>query len=116
MKRFRFAIIGLTILTMTGFYSCDKDDEVVNEYTVVNSTWIYTNEDSGGKNIFSFTDEINVSFTQEWFDSGVLNSETKEGTYEYGHPDISITIGSKVYSGTVDGTTMTLGGFIYHKQ
>ena len=116
MKRFRFAIVGLVVLTMTGLYSCEKESNDDTEYSVKNTTWIYTNDDGDGKNIFTFTDETNASFTQEWVDSGVEKSETKEGTYEYSHPDISITVGSKVYSGTVDGNTMNLGGFIYNRQ
>jgi hypothetical protein len=116
MKGFRLAIFGLSMMIITVFYSCDKEDGDNTEHTVVNTTWIYSNEESGGKNIFTFKDETNVSFTQEWVDSGEDKSETKEGTYEYGHPDISITIGSKVYSGTVDETAMTLSGYVYNKQ
>lgn len=116
MKKFKFVIIGLVVLTMTGLYSCEKEEGDDTEYSVVNTTWIYTNDDGDGKNIFTFTDDTNASFTQEWVDSGEEKSETKEGSYEYSHPDISITIGSKVYSGSVDGNTMNLGGFIYNKQ
>lgn len=120
MKKIRLTIITLTLLMIAGLYSCDsdggKEKEQEQEYSVVNTTWVYSS-DSGGKNTFTFTDESEATFKQDWIDSGEEKSETKDATYEYEHPEIAITVGSKIYSGTIEEDVMTIGGaYEYKKQ
>ncbi len=117
MKKLNLITLGLFISLMATFYSCKKDKDVVIEtYSISGTTWIYSDDSDGGKNTFMFTSEELVSFKQDWIDTGVEHTETKEGTYVYNHPSVTITVGGKEYAGTVDGETMTIGGFVYHKQ
>lgn len=118
MKKSNLIILGLLIYLTASLHSCKKDDDTVIEtHSLSGTVWIYTADTSdGGKNTFAFTNGEAVSFKQDWIDTGVEYTETKEGTYVYNHPSVTITVGSKEYAGTVNGETMTIGGGIYHKQ
>lgn len=117
MKKTKFIFLGLLISLTATFYSCEKEDGGEKQtYSILGTSWIYSDAESGGKNTFEFTDEQSVSFTQDWVDTGVEYTETQDGTYSYNHPSVSITVGSKEYDGIIDGESMIIGGFVYKKQ
>jgi len=111
----KFLLVILLSVTVS-FFSCSKDDDKAETQSLVGTTWTFTDSSSGGSNTFGFVDETKANFTQVWTDTGVEYTDTKEATYTYDHPNVTIDVQGKQYGGTVSGETMNIGGFIYNKQ
>jgi hypothetical protein len=111
----------VALLAMNFVCSCSKEDDKENGLT--GTSWKATDPDTNAELVFLFQTEKTVRITP------LDGSFSINGTYTYKDPNITITFvvededgdGTTVFSGKVNGNTMTLTNqddetIILHKQ